>query len=94
MRNLMMSIGMLVLFALLSACGAEDSVVEQRLRPVQYLTVGAPEAFRTRTFSGSSKSAQESKLSFKVSGTVVDIPVQVGDKTEIPGVINELFKIL
>ena len=65
---------------LLVGCSAEEEVQEERLRPVRYITVADPVAFRSRTFSGSSRSSQETRLSFKVSGTVAEIPVQVGDQ--------------
>ena len=66
--------------ALLSGCDTQSEAVEPQLRPVRYITVENPLALRTRTFTGSSKSAQQSRLSFKVAGTVVTMPIQVGDE--------------
>ena len=72
----------LLLFSalLVAACGESPDVVEERLRPVRYVTITDGDGFRDRSFSGTSKSSRESRLSFKISGTVVDVPVQIGER--------------
>ncbi len=64
----------------MSACGKVEAPAEEQLRPVRYITVSDASAFRDRSFSGTSKSSRESRLSFKVSGTVTSIPVQIGER--------------
>ncbi len=72
---------LIVPIALLTACDtAEQTVEETVLRPVRSLVISTNGEVRERTFSGVSQSTQESRMSFKVSGTVVDLPVQVGDQ--------------
>lgn len=71
---------LVVLALLLGACGGNDSPVEERLRPVRYLTVSDAGVLRDRSFSGTSKSVLESRLSFKVPGTIIDLPVQNGQR--------------
>lgn len=71
----------LVALAMLAAgCGGSDAPMEERLRPVRYITVGDESQFRDRTFSGISKSSRESRLSFKVSGTITTAPMQIGQR--------------
>lgn len=74
----------------LGACGKSDDVFEERLRPVRYLTVSDASAFRDRSFSGTSKSSRESRLSFKVSGTITRVPVQIGQRLNAGDLIAEL----
>jgi RND family efflux transporter MFP subunit len=57
-----------------------EAAVEAPLRPVRIAMVANNGDVRERSFSGISQSTQESRMSFKVSGTIVELPVQVGDK--------------
>lgn len=75
---------------LLGACGPAEQEQEERLRPVRYLTVENNRMFRNRDFSGISKSSTESRLSFKVSGTVISVPVQNGQRLEAGDLIAEI----
>ncbi|MFK7887441.1 MAG: efflux RND transporter periplasmic adaptor subunit [Gammaproteobacteria bacterium] len=50
------------------------------LRPVRVAVVTQSADVRTRAFSGVSQSTQASRMSFQVSGSVVELPVQVGDR--------------
>ena len=74
----------------LGACGERDAEVEERLRPVRYVTVSDDNVFRDRSFSGLSKSSLESRLSFKVSGTVTSLPVQIGQRLSAGDLIAEV----
>jgi len=74
----------------LGACGKSDDAVEERLRPVRYVTVSDASVFRDRSFSGTSKSSRESRLSFKVSGTVINAPVQIGQRLNAGDLIAEI----
>jgi RND family efflux transporter MFP subunit len=69
-----------VLLTVLSACDTTEPPEEPRLRPVRYLLVSGISAARDRSFSGTSKSTRESRLSFKVAGTVTAVPVQIGQR--------------
>ncbi len=62
------------------ACGEQSQEFEERLRPVRVISVSDDNVFRGRTFSGTSKSSLESRLSFKVAGTIIDLPVQIGQR--------------
>lgn len=67
---------------LASGCGQDDAVVETRPRPVQYVQVAAGTGEDRQTYSGVTKSHVDAQISFKVSGTVLDRPVSVGDQVE------------
>ena len=80
----------LVLAAALSGCGDSDPETEERLRPVRYITVDGNGGARTRSLSGISKSKTESRLSFKVPGTVTTVDVQIGQRLDAGDLIAEL----
>lgn len=69
-----------VLWAILfvSAC---SSVPEEEInaRPVQYTIVETSATQLFRTFSGKVEAGYEAILSFKVAGTLADVPINVGD---------------
>ena len=76
--------------ALLAGC-AEPTVEEIALRPVKTQTVHSGRAsIRDRVFSGTAKASEEATLSFKVSGTVSRVTIQVGDSIAPGDVIAEL----
>jgi RND family efflux transporter MFP subunit len=81
---------LLIATLMVSACGKSDDPVEERLRPVRYMTVTDASVFRDRSFSGTSKSSRESRLSFKVSGTVINVPVQIGQRLNAGDLIAEI----
>ncbi len=62
----------------LTACEEQSDSGEPLVRPVRYVTVSGESGERSRVFSGISRSSQESRLSFKVAGTVIELPIQVG----------------
>ncbi len=72
------------------ACGEAEAPHEERLRPVRYLTVSDDSVVRDRNFSGISKSSLESRLSFKVSGTITQLPVQIGQRLAAGELIAQL----
>ena len=80
----------LALLLVLGACGEEAAPPEEKLRPVRYFMVDADSGTRIRTFSGLSKSSTESRISFKVPGTVTRVPVQIGQRLDAGDLIAEL----
>ncbi len=71
---------LLLLMSLLLACGPEEPAVKEVLRPVRTVQVFATGGVRQRSFSGAARSGVEANLSFKVTGTVLAVPVKVGDR--------------
>jgi len=84
--NMTLLIGLLTI----AGCAKTDAPAEEQLRPVRYITVSDASMFRDRSFSGTSKSSRESRLSFKVSGTVTSLPVQIGERLNAGDLIAEL----
>ena len=80
----------ILLALLLSACGGGEPEAIEQLRPVRYVIIEDGTTLRDRSFSGISKSSTESRLSFKVTGTVDSIPVQIGERLEAGSTIIEL----
>lgn len=64
---------------LTAGCG-EQPTEEPVIRPVRYQPVFATGGERVRSFSGTARAGQESRLSFRVGGTVQRIAVAVGDR--------------
>lgn len=77
-------------FTLVSGCASEAPDVAPLIRPVRTMIVFADGTERTRTFSGTAQAGIESRLSFKVAGTVTDVRVQVGDRVDAGDVIARL----
>ena len=81
---------LLVLAFGLVSCGGEESAAPPPLRPVRYQKVVFSGAQRVRTFSGVTRSAVESNLSFRVAGNVRRVLVVTGDYVEQGQLIAEL----
>lgn len=76
--------------ALLSCQEQETAPAEEVIRPVRYTQVKVVSAARTRSFTGLAKAGVESRLSFKVAGTLRELNVQVGDSIRKGQVIARL----
>ena len=81
---------MLLSSLLVYSCGGEEPIPDPVIRPVRYQEVFATGGTRERTFPGTSRASLESRLSFKVSGTVQRVAVEVGDKIKVKQLIAEL----
>ncbi len=80
----------LLLSVLLSSCSDESIVAETPLRSVRFVEIHHAENGVHRTFSGIAKASLEAELSFKVSGTVDSLPVEVGDQLQAGQLIARL----
>lgn len=69
---------------------AEKEEPPEIIRPVRYQQVFSTGGKRTRTFSGVLRAGLESKLSFKVPGTIERVAVKVGDRVDAGQLIAEL----
>ena len=77
--------------ALTTSCTPEEKTQPPpRIRPVRYQAVAQVSATRIRTFSGAAKAAMESKISFKVAGTISTLDAEVGDRVREGQLIAEL----
>jgi RND family efflux transporter MFP subunit len=69
------------IFLVLFSCQKEQETVEI-IRPVRTKQVFSTGGARSRSFTGLVKSGSESRLSFKVPGTVQRVAVEIGDKVK------------
>jgi RND family efflux transporter MFP subunit len=86
------NISILILLLSLSffiSCQQEEQT-EEIIRPVRYTQVFSTGGIRARIFSGTAQSGMESKLSFKVQGTIRTMGVVMGDTVKKGQVIAEL----
>lgn len=66
----------------LAGCSEPAPLPEPIIRPVRTQPVLVTGADRVRSFAGTAQAAMESRLSFKVAGTVERIAVAVGDRVQ------------
>ena len=91
--HLIKIIPIVLLTILCVACDNEQAntnAPEPQLRPVRYITVEPVKSGSMRTYSGLSKSGQESNLSFRVGGSIESLAVEVGDRLEAGEMIAEI----
>lgn len=74
----------------IGACDRGGEVAEPVIRPVRYEQVFAGGGARVRWFAGVARAGIESRLSFRVAGTVRGIPVEVGDSVTAGQLLAEL----
>jgi len=75
---------------LITACGDSNQEAEEIIRPVRYQPVYTTGGERERSFSGVARAALESDLSFKVSGTIEQLQIKVGDVVDAGATIARL----
>jgi membrane fusion protein, multidrug efflux system len=91
LRNLQIALlSALLACTWLAGCEKEKQKTVEVIRPVRTITVGATEAGRQRAFSGTAHAGLESRLSFKVPGTLKRLAVNAGDKVKKGALIGEL----
>ena len=92
LRGMAWPCALLGIVALLSVgCGGSEEDAAPVIRPVRYQTIFSTGGDRTRSFSGLSRASVESRLSFKVPGTVTRVAVSVGDHVK-SGRVNGLLR--
>jgi RND family efflux transporter MFP subunit len=84
------SVQLLLIGALLATGCAEQAPPVEPLRPVRTVQVYSGGTERVRSFSGTARAGQESRLSFKVAGTVEALDVNVGDRVRAGQVLARL----
>lgn len=80
----------LAALALHSGCAEPPLPAEPVIRPVRVTEVFATGTQQSRTFSGVARARTESTLSFRVAGTVLRLPVAVGDRVRVGQLIAEV----
>src|SRR6476661_1661309 len=76
--------------ALLSACQPEADTAPPQVRPVRTVTVVKREVGETVSYTGRIQAENETRLSFRISGRMVERSVNVGDHVEPEQVVAKL----
>ena len=76
--------------ALLAACQPEAETAAPEVRPVRTVTVAKREVGETVTFTGRIEAENETRLSFRIGGRMVERSVNVGDRVEPGQVVAKL----
>lgn len=83
-------IGLALMAAIvLSAC-SKSAPVEEPVRAVKVLTVGASPLLATREFAGEVRARSESRLGFRVAGKIVQRQVDLGQQVNAGDVLAQL----
>lgn len=85
LRTFIIPIGMSLVFG----CGGDETATEV-LRPVRYTQVFSTGSSRDRSFSGVAQARVESRLSFRVAGSIQRVTVDVGDQVRLGQLLAEL----
>lgn len=72
----------LMIAAFACGCAEEAQVKQEIVRPVRFVSAVSTGAGRARAFSGTAQAGMSSTLSFKVSGTIDQLPIEVGSKVD------------
>ncbi len=82
---------LLALCGILSACGQEEVAEEAPvIRPVKAVQVNSDGHLGQRSFTGRAKATKELDLSFRVGGTLTELPLKVGDELESGQLVAKL----
>jgi len=80
----------LLLSVIVAGCGSPPAPPEEIVRPVRYIKLAPTGAQETRFFSGVTKAALETDLSFKVPGLITELNANVGDSVATGSLIARL----
>lgn len=84
------AISLVVVTAGLSACSEEQPAHQSIVRPVQYAQAQSWDKMHTEIFSGQTRANIDKELSFKVAGTILERPVDVGSQVKAGDLIAKL----
>lgn len=80
-----------IIFLVTGCAKKEEIKAEKTIRPVKYYTVSKQQIeTKARVFSGFARPSEQSKISFKLNGTIQKINVKVGDFVKKNDVIAQL----
>jgi len=79
-----------IFLCFLQGCGKEEVEKKKLIRPVMAMKVTEVLQFRQRQFPGTAKATQEIDLSFRVSGPLITLPVDIGDEVSVGDVVARI----
>ncbi len=74
----------------LQGCEKEQVAEKKVIRPIKAMMITDAVQFRQRKFPGTAKATQEIDLSFRVSGPLITLPVDIGDDVNIGDVVARI----
>ena len=74
----------------IAGCQPEPTEQAPVIRPVRTITVVSTAGERYRIFTGTAKAGQQTTLSFKVSGTILQLNIKVGDRVRKDSILAAL----
>jgi len=74
----------------LQGCEKEQVAEKKVVRPVMAMKITDEVQFRQRQFPGTAKATQEIDLSFRVSGPLITLPVDIGDEVSTGDVVARI----
>ena len=81
---------LLPLFLSLQACEKEQLEEKKIVRPVRAMKISDVVQFRQRQFPGTATATQEVDLSYRVSGPLITLPVNIGDEVKAGDVVARI----
>ncbi len=75
---------------LLTACEKEAPIEKEVIRPVMALQLVDAGEMKQRTFPGQAEATRSVELSFRVSGPLVELPINVGDEVKKGDVVAKI----
>ena len=82
MNSKILYITTLLSLIFIASCGEEEVADKELIRPVRVMKVSDIGGMKQRTFPGIAKATQEVGLSFRVSGPLITLPVDIGDEVK------------
>jgi RND family efflux transporter MFP subunit len=83
-------LGALMMGIILSACQPEAEATAPEVRPVRTVTVAKRDVGETVTYTGRIQAENETRLSFRIAGRMIERSVNVGDRVEPGQVVAKL----
>ncbi len=80
----------LFLIFLMVGCSPEEELAPKIVRPVQVMEIKEALPLETYAFPGRTRASDRVNLSFRVSGPLVKLPVEVGDEVEVGDLLAQI----
>lgn len=93
LKTLFKTITLSYLLLILMSCGEEKAEEKKLIRPVKYHQVGFSGGDKVRVFSGTSKTDQVVKLSFRSMGVLSELNIKLGQKVNKGDLLAKLDNV-
>ncbi len=80
----------LILLAVVVLLGCEEPPASKAVRPVRAMRIGDTGEFSRRSLPGQASAAEEVNLAFRVSGPLIELPVEVGQEVQAADILGQI----